>query len=205
MGRAARAKARRHALGVDNAGNRVRMIVAHGEAVTALAGDLRIQEHFQHWAQAMDQLQRDGPPDWMSPETPIDRVIAAIERGEIDYLADVLRPMGVPWRWCAEALIRVVFPILLHNARHPDDLKILSIETRWALGLPRGQAPPHDGRELAENVRWWYRAKVKCPKDSIRSLAEEYAERENRVTDARSVVQIGIERAENLLNSTIPR
>ena len=67
------------------------------------------------------------------------------------------------------------------------------------VGVPKGQAPPHDGATIEENVQWWYRAKVKNPTDSISSLAEEYATRENRVTDCRSVIQIGIERAETLL------
>lgn len=39
--------------------------------------------------------------------------------------------------------------------------------------------------------------------DSIHALAEEYAIRENRLTDARSVVQTGIVRAEMLLNRDI--
>ena len=194
----------RSALGTDNQGNRARLIVAHAEGAVALAGDLRVQEHFESWVRAMDQLGHDGPPDWIPPDTPFDKVVAVIERGEIDCLANVLERMGVPWRWCAAALIKAVFPMMLYNARHPHDQKLLSVETAWQFGLPVGQAPPHDGQELGENVRWWYRHRIKHPPDSIRSLAEEHATRENRVTDCRSVVQTGIKRAEILLSSRIP-
>ena len=79
------------------------------------------------------------------------------------------------------------------------DVVALDIIEDGRVGVPKGQAPPHDGATIEENVQWWYRAKVKNPTDSISSLAEEYATRENRVTDCRSVIQIGIERAETLL------
>jgi hypothetical protein len=70
-------------------------------------------------------------------------------------------------------------------------------------GLPTGRAPQHGGQTIARDVIWWYRAKIKRPADSIHAIADEYAKVANRVTEARSVVQDGIFRAETLLNREI--
>jgi hypothetical protein len=67
-----------------------------------------------------------------------------------------------------------------------------------AIALP-GRRPKGDGRHIQRDVEWLYRATVKDPRDTIRALAREYADRAGRRSDARSVVQIGIQRARDLL------
>jgi hypothetical protein len=52
---------------------------------------------------------------------------------------------------------------------------------------------------LIRDVHWYYRAKIKHPKDTIRSIAREYAEATGRGNDARSVVQSGIALAQKFL------
>lgn len=199
MGRDSRLQ---RALSADNRGNRGRLVVAHGTCSQVMAYDLRILEHFHAWVDAEARLDRAGPPPWVRSVADVDRVIAGIKNAQITVLHTALTALGVPWRWCAEALIRVYFPVMRHNVQHPDAPKMVKVSA-GIIGLPRGQAPPRGGNDVAEDVRWWYRHRIKSPTDSIHALAEEYATREKRVTDARSVVQTGISRAETLLNMVI--
>ena len=205
MGRASRGKSeRKHALGADNRGNRLRQLWAYNECLSLLAGDLRVQEFFQEWLDVLDHVEND-PPD-LAVAVGARRTAALFERRAITTLSAALRQMGVPWEWCAHLLVTASFPAMRANLRRtsPDD-RVHGVQFDMALvGIPKGQAPPHDGASIEDNVRWWYRAKIKHPPDSVSSLAEEYAKRENRVTDARSVVQIGIQRAETLLRGNTP-
>jgi hypothetical protein len=191
------------ALGADNRGNRGRMVMAHGKFPTLLAADLRIEQQFRAWVTVQDQRVRDGPPSWIHTQAELDQEMAAIEQAEIEQLAGVLQAMNVPWHWCAQALVVSLFPIMRYNARHPHDQKVLQVSAP-VVGVPHGRIPRHDGQDVVRDVTWWYRHVVKQPPDSISTLADEYAKQENRVTDARSVVQDGIKRAETLLNSVIP-
>ena len=109
--------------------------------------------------------------------------------------------MGVPWRWCAEALIGAYFPIARYNASHPDDPKIVKVSA-GIRGLPPGRPRRRRTGDRGERSLV-VSAKIKHPADSIHALAEEYATRENRINDCRSVVQTGIARAEMLLNREI--
>jgi hypothetical protein len=61
--------------------------------------------------------------------------------------------------------------------------------------LPPGRRAKDEGRHIARDVEWFYRAEIKAPPDSIRSLAGEYAVTVQRTNDARSAVQNGIKRA----------
>jgi len=197
MGRDARLA---RALAVDNRGNRGRRVMAHNVCLECLAGDLRIQQVFDDWDRAQDLHRRNGPPAWARTTADCDRAMAAITNAEIDYVAGVLRRMHVPYSWCATVLVRVSFPVMRHNRHFPDDPWVLQVSAE-TYGLALGRKPPHDAEEIARNVRWWYRHLVKDPSDPIAQFAREYAESENRVTQCHSVVQIGIERAEYLLNS----
>lgn len=199
MGRDARLA---EALDADNRGNRGRLVVAHGTCNQLLAADLRIEEYYRAWVEAQERYRRHGPPAWAQTTADLARVIAAMRDADIEQLAGVLRAMGVPWRWCAEALVLAYFPTMRYNETHPDDPQVLRVSA-GIRGLPTGQAPPHGGDAIAENVRWWYRHKIKHPTDSSHALAREYATREKRHTDAHSVIQTGIVRAELLLNGVI--
>ena len=68
-------------------------------------------------------------------------------------------------------------------------------------GLPRGRRVKHDGEHVRRDVEWFYRHKLKNPSDTIASLAREYADVAQRGTDARSVIQNGMKRAEHFLSA----
>lgn len=191
-------------LGADNRGNRGRLVVAHGTCNQVLCADLRVVEHYRLLVAAHEAWRTDSRAAFVRRFQTVAQMEAAVARADIEALAGVLRGIGVPWRWCAEALVHVYFPTMRHNAQHPDNPRVIQVSA-GIRGLAAGQAPPHDGQEIAENVRWWYRRHIKSPRDSIHALAEEWATRENRVTDSRSVVQTGIKRAELLLNGVITR
>jgi hypothetical protein len=201
MGRDARI---RRALGADNRGNRGRIVMAHGTCTQLLAADLRMQQQYLAWLYAQDYHRRTGPPPWVRTPAQLQRCMAAIRDAEITFIANVLRDIGFPWRWCAEALVCAYFPAMRHNAQHPHEPRVIHVSAGLH-GVRPGQAPPHDGQMIAENVRWWYRHRIKSPSDSIHALAEEWALREQRNTDCRSVIQDGISRAEALLKMVIPR
>lgn len=201
MGRASRRPRTPAALNRGDAG---RMVMAHGACVMLLATDLRVQQFYTEWLAAQERLRRAGPPAGVQTVDDLERVIVAGREADIDGLAEVLQTMGVPWRWAAEALIMMVFPIAQYNARHPHDQKALHVSASGLAAVPAGRKPRHQGRDVRQWVDWWYRHKIKHPPDSIYALAKEYADREKRHTRADSVVVDGIQRAENLLNRVMP-
>ena len=66
--------------------------------------------------------------------------------------------------------------------------------------LPPGRRAKHEGQHILRDVEWYYRAKIQSPPTPKRKLAAEYQRAVGRTTDARSVVQTGIRRAEQLLS-----
>jgi hypothetical protein len=203
MGRDARLA---RALAADNRGNRGRIVLAHGACVTTLAGDLRVQEHYRTWRATQERRFHDGPPSWARTEAAVERALEMVRQADIDALALVLHAMGVPWRWCADALVLSVFPIMRHNDEHPTDRRALHVSAPSA-DMPLGRLPRHLGREITRNVRWWYRADIKDPKDELHVLVKEYlqdyAKSAHRSPEAHSVVRNGIEQAKTLLNLVI--
>jgi hypothetical protein len=202
MGRAARGP---REPGDLNRGDAGRLVMAHGACVIILSTDLRVQQHYEQWSRERDRLVTAGPPAGVTSETDVDAMLHWQHDAEIDALAAILLEMGVPWRWVAEALILKVFPILTHNARHPQNRLLLQVSADGLTALPAGRKPRHHGQDVRQWVEWWYRHKIKAPTDSIYALAQEYAIREKRHTRADSVVEDGIQRAENLLNRVLPR
>jgi len=199
MGRESR-RPRTEALDRGDAG---RIVGAHGACVIILGTDLRVQEYYKHWIAERDRLAAAGPPRGVTSEAEIDQMLHRQHEAEIAALAALLKTMGVPWRWAAEMLIRVVFPIATHNARSPHDRQVLKVSADGLETLPAGRKPRHHGQDIRQWVDWWYRHKIKHPPDSIYALAQRYAAREKRLTRADSVVADGIQRAEHLLNRGI--
>jgi hypothetical protein len=199
MGRDARLV---RALAADNRGNIGRIVMAHGACVTTLAGDLRVQEHYRTWRATQERRFHEGPPPWARTVADVERALEMVRQADIDALALVLQAMGVPWRWCADALVLSVFPIMRHNDEYPTQRLALKVSAEPG-GRPLGRMPRHLGREITRNVRWWYRHEIKVPKDELHVLVAEYATSANRVTEAHSVVQNGIAQAKVLLNLVI--
>jgi hypothetical protein len=205
MGRDARLA---RALAADNRGNRARILVARGTYLDRLVRDLRIEAHWQTWVQgrrvwAASAQRADMRRRGMSPAV----ILRAVEIVDVGNLTPILADMGVPWPWCADALVRAYFPLLLHNAEHPDDRRVMQVTVGIA-GLPHGQKPPHDAAEIRRDVDWFYRARNKVPRDPPVELEaeylSEYLKSAHRSADAHGVVGKGLIRAELLLSATIP-
>lgn len=73
-----------------------------------------------------------------------------------------------------------------------------SLDVSPAVELP-GRNSKGAGKHIRRDVEWYYRAEIKSPPDSKRTLAIEWAAASGRDNDARSVVQNGIKRAKELL------
>jgi hypothetical protein len=69
--------------------------------------------------------------------------------------------------------------------------------------LSVGKRPRDGGRDIARNVTWYYRARVKAPPDSMGSIAREYAASVGRNNQALSVVQNGIKQAIGFLDLVV--
>jgi hypothetical protein len=202
MGRDARLN---RALGVDNRGNRARIMVARGQFFNCLLSDLRIEAYWQGWVRARRVWQTSPHRRHLRSLGMSDAAMsAALDQVDIRQLTSVLESMGVTYPWCAEPLVTIYFPTLQHNAEHPHEPRMvkLSIPAPKEL-LRQGQAPPHEAAEIRRDVEWRYRHFIKAPPDPVHQLTAEYAKQANRVTEAHSVVIKGFERAELLLQATI--
>jgi hypothetical protein len=93
-----------------------------------------------------------------------------------------------------------VGPALMGAWECRRDGREFAIPVQLFVDMPLGKKPPNDGHNIERNVQWFYRAKVKHPPDSISALADEYALVSGRSTDARSVVQNGVQQAHALLD-----
>lgn len=201
-----------------NYGDAARLVMARGSFVVKdLWTDLRVLEHFQRWRVARDLPMKQSWMHETKTPTTINAMQDAIWRpaspAELTALADVLREMGVrflqedPYPW-AVAMLVLVFQTAAHNAAAPPDLENqLMVEAKFEelSGIPPGRFPRHEGKDIARDVAWVYRHLIKHPTDSIRALADEWAEQEQRATDARSVVQNGIDRGIHWLDLAMSR
>ena len=106
----------------------------------------------------------------------------------------VVREMGLPHPWLPRMLTSSFAAMLVGHSG------ALQFEPTVALA---GRGSKAGGAHVSRDVEWYYRAELKDPPDSIRSLAKEYAtpsaSNRSKETDSRSVVQAGIRRAKTLL------
>ena len=80
---------------------------------------------------------------------------------------------------------------------------MFTIDNQW--GLPRGHRPRATGQtKVRDAVETWYDAYLRDPPIPNPELTRRWATKENRVTDAHSVVDDRLELADSLLNRLIP-
>jgi hypothetical protein len=97
-----------------------------------------------------------------------------------------------------------------YNERHPDKPRVMQVSPGFAgfKELAVGRKPKRQGQEVAKWVRWWYRARIKSPKDAIHQLEREDAAAHPEIRrgsektreSSRSRVYDGIDEAVGLLN-----
>jgi hypothetical protein len=163
--------------------------------------------------------------------TLFDAVLRDPTEDEIAAVRQVLETIGPgrswPRRWAARVLVETVFPTLYYNVvQRPDLIQPLYLTVRddgkvrltygpddhrdeiqaggrWVM-TRRGNRPQEKGHQkVRDAVQCWYQAYCQDPPVPKPKLTKKYAERENRVTDAHSVVDDRIELAETLLNRLI--
>lgn len=147
--------------------------------VQVLRRDLRVKEKHLAW-------QRSLPQDLRRYKTKTDD-LAALDR----FLQEDLK---LNYGWLA--------PLLLFDfgAQVVDAGSILV--TPEDVGLPAGRRAKGKGEHIARDVEWLYRAEIKSPADSVRSLGREYLTTlsgPQRAGDGRAAVEAGIKRARRLL------
>jgi hypothetical protein len=202
---------------ITNEGDLERVRQAGACALFHLKGDLRIGECYEVWCRGRDLPRLMSVPVSdvlpVQKEAAMETLITAVCRppseAEWTAVAQVLEAMGVPcWRWAASTFVQSIFPVTFYNAINPTRAQVLKLERAGLVQLPRGYIPREQGSAaIRRNVAWWYRAKVKTPKDPIAQLEREDAEAHHEVfrggsksgERSRSRVYDGLEQAENLL------
>ena len=179
------------ALKLARSGDAGRIVMAHGALAQLIAGDLRVIDHYHAWVARQALQPKPGPRSRA-------RTLAAYRNAEIDLLAEALRRIGVPWRWCAETLIDLHFPAMRHNVQHPTDPQIVQVSGRVNVPPPR-RLPRTLQQGITRDVRWWYQVTMKQPPDTISDIAKKDVQ---WVSDheSRAVVEDGVAQAELLLN-----
>lgn len=188
-------------------GEAAAMAVAKKTIVILLSRDLRIVQWSRDWVdRTTERFATESP----TREVALQRIFEFFADGsgmsDADFasLETVLRDMGVPWT-DVPALLTVLLRREICNALDPGGaaLRKLNFVVGGLTDHPSGRMPRHSGAEIERNVNWWYRHRIKAPTDSIATLTKEYKENEKRITEAHSVVQNGLSRAEFLLNAEI--
>ena len=101
-------------------------------------------------------------------------------------------------------LLHVTFGLTLSmevSGQQTGRLSSLSIAPNAPLDVPPGRAAKNRGRHIERDVEWFYRAKIKRPRDSPYKIAKEHAQRQRSAGVWTSVVDNGIARAEQLLEA----
>jgi hypothetical protein len=116
----------------------------------------------------------------------------------------VTHDLRLPYPWLA-----VMLSTAFLERTAVDAGVVLHAWIPWAGVIPagqRGRRATRNGDIIKADVRWFYRAKVQDPPESIRKLGQEYAEQADTAvwserTEGRSAVQAAIKRAKELLDS----
>lgn len=177
---------------IENKGDAWRLTAAMGAFIVALVTDPRAEYQYPGWLETRRRLTA------MLERLPQERQLTALELYRPEELKAherfVREQLGLAdWaNW--------VGPALMAAWECRMEGRDFSIPVSILVDTPVGKKPRADGQAIARNVQWFYRVKVKNPPDSISMVADEYATMSGRTTDARSVVQNGIQQAHALLD-----
>lgn len=125
-------------------------------------------------------------------------------------VAEVLAPHSIP-RWLADAVSMAGLMIAMHAVYGPDSIgpwRHVVLTKAWAtrtMRAPKVHTGEPAGAGIDRDVDWYYRARVKQPRDSIHTLARAYRTRRQAAgvhvgSDARGLIRDGIRRAEHALD-----
>lgn len=182
---------------VGNAWDLARVALARNVLLQTLSTDPRVQAVFRDW------WNRRG---FDRPITTVDAFRVAVLKdtaADLDRLDRLVRDdLGLDYPWLPAHLLTDFRLVTLDPTARalivpPDDLT----------GIDVGRAPKRGAvqhEDIPRNVEWFYRARIKDPRENVTAIAAEYARKARRRTDARSVVQAGIKRAETLLACVDP-
>jgi hypothetical protein len=198
-------------LTIANRGDAARMTHGAGSFIIELGIDPRVRALREQWhqarvigGQALDQALERGRFDEATIHRIIDGYSAQERLATQRFVRDVLELKESWVVWVGDALLHL-FRLSVYNEQHPDAPQQFSIPVFLSKGSPQGRLPRQQGLDIERNMRWFYRAHVKRPPDSVHDLAADYASYVNRENDARSVVQNGIKQAERLLDFAAER
>lgn len=176
----------------STAGDAERMGLAMEALIATLGRDPRVQRAYVQWCLDHQLL---GVTD---AETFRARLLRNRD-GDLERLRRLVDDLKLPYRWLAQELLRDFGLTIIGEATIGETPSAQYVPVTD--GLPSGRSPKNDGEHIARDVEWLYRTRVKVPPDSISAIAKDYAQQAERDTDARSVVQYGIERAAQLLSA----
>src|SRR5262249_25894638 len=122
---------------------------------------------------------------------------------DLSALATLARDeLKLPWDWVPVPLLALYRMAAFGEARGvPMGFGLRAPET----ALPGGRHARRSGADIVRNTHWYYRLRIKHPRDKVKAIAREYAVEASRRTDARSVVQNGVKQAAALLELVVAR
>lgn len=119
-----------------------------------------------------------------------DRDLAALDR----LMHHDLR---VEYRWLPQMLLIDFVATVQREQTGDTTMRVfLDAEPR---GWPAGRRAKDEGRHIARDVEWFYRAEIKAPRDTVYSIAKEHATRQRSAGVHPSVVDTAIKRTKRLL------
>lgn len=168
-------------------------MVKAGQAAEALVwflgGDPRVRRAYAEWCRSHGLVRGEIV-------VAVDAYMrSALENKERDLakLDSLVRnELGLEYPWLAPLLLFAFGSTAIGNTGR------LSL-TPADLGLPAGRRAKGKGQYIARDVEWFYRAEIKVPPDTVRSIAKEHSAQAQSAGLWHSVVQNGIARAKDLL------
>lgn len=205
---------------IDNEGDKARLLEAGWYALELLQGDLRMIEQFFAWYRGRDlprlfdqsftvaddlarsALRPVSAAAAQEAQATIWRPATAAEQAAIEETLETMGlgsvwPFGV---WAAHQFAHSLIPTFIHNSCLPDRPVVLRVDYFGPALHKRGYIPGDKGSaKLKRDSGYWYRARIKEPKDALRALNREYLDSVNRHDNSRSRVEECIESFESLL------
>jgi hypothetical protein len=185
-------------LNLGDAADADRALQARLELLHLLGDDPRVQRAMRQWA-ATPRARQCLALIRVAATDPDAAAVWAKERPAATAI--VMAPLHLACRWLGTWLADLACLMVIQEEAEWRSVRF----TFEGAGIAGYDGPTHrrakrDGATIARDVRWFYRAVLKSPRDSVKQLAREYGHAEQRFTDPRSVIQDGIARAKVLLD-----
>jgi hypothetical protein len=191
-----------------------RHLIAAAALVAILETDPRVEKLYQDWrrecglAEAIAQWRRASERD-ARDQAGAELLLTAYGSGvlmtSLVLPSFVSKELRLPWPWLA---------LELAGAFQARVLREFTGDARWQIGalvaaprggsVARGRRAKAGGASIEQAVQWFYRARVKEPRDSARSLGRQYRNSRQHMSaksTGRSSVEQAIERAKALLDA----